>query len=64
MYRSPADRKAEAARMQQLTEDTVKQRTAQGTAQGQYSDMRIIKRNGDIPHHFLSDIGGSNSNYR
>lgn len=65
MHRSPADRKAEAARLQQLTEEATKpvqRRTGQG--HGNYSDARITKRNGGVPHQFLSDIGGCSANYR
>jgi hypothetical protein len=65
MYRSPADRKAEAARYKQLTEEATKplqQRTA--TPAGQLSNARITQRNGGVRHQFLGDIGGCGSNYR
>ncbi len=63
MHRSPADRKAEAARMQQRTE-YAQERTQQRTGQGQYSNDRIAKRNGGIPPQFVNDIGGCSDNYR
>ena len=65
MYRSPADRKAEAARLQQLTEEATKpvqQRTPQPA--GHYSNERIMPRNSGVRHQFLGDIGGCSSNYK
>jgi hypothetical protein len=65
MYRSPADRKAEAARLQQLTEEATKplqQRTQQPA--GYNSNARITARNGGVRHQFLGDIGGCSDNYR
>ncbi len=66
MYRSPADRKAEAARLQQLTEDAQQytQRPQQRTGQGHYSNDRIVKRNGGVPPQFLNSVGGCSANYR
>ena len=75
MYRSPADRKAEAARLQQLSEVAAK-RSARAEINeeprtsheykigGHYSNDRIVKRNGGVPHQFLNSIGGDSANYR
>lgn len=65
MYRSPADRKAEAARLQQLTEEATKpvQQPAPQPA-GHYSNARITARNNSVRHQFLKDIGGCSDNYR
>jgi len=65
MYRSPADRKAEAARLRQLTEEATKpvQQPQQQPA-GHYSNQRIVQRNGGVRPQFINDIGGCSSNYR
>ena len=66
MNRSAEDRKAEAARYQQMTEEAQakpQQRPAPSPA-GFYSNQRIQQRNGGVRHQFIDDIGGCSANYR
>lgn len=65
MSRSADDRKAEAARYRQMTEEAQAagvQRPPQPA--GFYSNQRIQQRNGGVRHQFQSDIGGCDANYR
>ena len=65
MYRSPADRKAEAARLQQLTQEATKPvQRPQPAPAGYYSNQRIVQRNGGVRPQFVQDIGGCSDNYR
>lgn len=65
MSRSADDRKAEAARYRQMTEEEQEAglpRPVQPA--GFYSNQRNQQRNGGIRHQFQDSIGGCSSNYR
>ena len=61
--RTAADRKAEAERYKQMTEES-QQRRVQPTPPGYYSNLKIQQRNGGVRHQFQDDIGGCSANYR
>lgn len=61
--RTAADRKAEAERYKQMTEERTHPRPQPAPA-GFYSNSVIQKRNGGVRHQFIDDIGGCSANYR
>ena len=58
-----ADRKAEAERLQQMTQERTHPRP-QPMPAGYYSNLRIQQRNGGVRPQFIDDIGGCSANYR
>ena len=61
--RTAADRKAEAERLRQMTEEKTHPRP-QPAPPGYYSNLKIQQRNGGVRHQFQDDIGGCSANYR
>lgn len=65
MYRSSADRQAEAARYRQMAEEELALvEQARSRSPGNVSNQRIQRRNAGVRHQFINDIGGCSANYR